>query len=216
MKNNLQHDKKAIIVEFVTRSQILQEKLKVFGNGSNLIGTVIFEVPVKNDAIDVYILPQKEISFLDSFDDKERTPVIFYGKGQFLKKSFLSGCSDYLKEPWDFDELEARILKAAKSRSIHTIVGIIKLQPYMIKFKNRSVSLTKHQYSILTLLAKYQGDIITKEAIHYYAWNKKEVIEKENSRMIDMTVSRLRKKIHLLLNEDIEVIHSVYGQGFTI
>jgi DNA-binding response OmpR family regulator len=131
-------------------------------------------------------------------------------------KLLKSGADDYVTKPFSFNELLARIhtiLKRPKLRTPETFeFGNISINPltHEVKVNRKSVYLTKKEYSILELLAKHGGDVVSRGAIMEHVWD---LDGNPFSNTIETHVFNLRKKIETAKNR---VIWSVPGRGYRI
>ena len=109
-----------------------------------------------------------------------------------------AGADDYVTKPFGLDELLAR-LRAALRRaepSAEPVLEIgelrIDLEAHTVTFDGRSVQLTPHEYSLLTLLARNEGKLLTHQAILRDVWGKAYADE---SHYLHVYVSQLRRKL---------------------
>jgi two-component system, OmpR family, KDP operon response regulator KdpE len=109
-----------------------------------------------------------------------------------------AGADDYVTKPFGLDELLAR-LRAALRRSEtagEPVLEIgelrIDLEAHAVTFDGRSVQLTPHEYSLLTLLARNEGKLLTHQAILRDVWGKAYA---EESHYLHVYVSQLRRKL---------------------
>ena len=180
--------------------------------------------PANIDETDVYVLPHDLIeSFFDtSFlkplrKESDGLPVMGYGSPSFLRNAFLLGCVDYIKEPWVPEELELRL---------GAIIGRMECSRYfdwgVLRFRGRSVegdrgicNLSYQEYRILKLLIENRGSVVSRDALFYAIWNR---VSEEKSRVVDVHVSSLRKKLRGLYDIPAErnVIISVRTLGYVI
>ena len=109
-----------------------------------------------------------------------------------------AGADDYVTKPFGLDELLGR-LRAALRRaepSAEPVLEIgelrIDLEAHTVTFDGRSVQLTPHEYSLLTLLARNEGKLLTHQAILRDVWGKAYADE---SHYLHVYVSQLRRKL---------------------
>ena len=126
------------------------------------------ETPLKNEGIDVYIKPVsfcKEISVKNQQD--VQIPTIFYGNSSFLRKAFLGGCVDYLKDPWTVEELEIRLTKILKSikKKYDFPWGCISFAGTDVITEQGRCSLSYHEYILLHALIRQRGKVVPREVL---------------------------------------------------
>lgn len=117
-----------------------------------------------------------------------------------IKKSYSLGCNDYIKKPFDFEELFLRIQyhlsHIKKEENIDFIVDLgydftfNLMEQNLYKSKNE-IELSIKEKLLLTLLVKNINNTVTNEMIHEYVWDNKEM-EAVSMRTI---VHKLKKKL---------------------
>jgi DNA-binding response OmpR family regulator len=146
---------------------------------------------------------------------ESRLPVICYGNASYIKSSFTLGCADFLKDPWSIDELYFRITRCVSSRKISVNGILLEFSGLHINCRERGrISLTYQESVILRTLARQQGKVISREVLAHFLGRKKT----GSSRVIDVHISSLRKKIQRFLPSpyNINPIQSVRGIGYIL
>jgi two-component system KDP operon response regulator KdpE len=109
-----------------------------------------------------------------------------------------AGADDYGTTPFGVDELLAR-LRAALRRaetSAEPVLEIgdlrVDLEAHEVTLSGKPVQLTPHEYSLLTLLARNEGKLMTHQAILREVWGRAYADE---SHYLHVYVSQLRRKL---------------------
>ncbi len=148
-----------------------------------------------------------------------RMPVLMLtarGAVQDRVRGLNSGADDYLKKPFDFEELLARIhallRRAAPEPDVCLKADTLTLDPRSreVKRDGRRIDLTAKEFAILEYLLRHRGRVISRTQLSEHVWD-------ENfdamSNVIDVTVYRLREKIH---RHGPPLVHTVRGAGYVL
>jgi len=162
-----------------------------------------------NNSYDLYILDINVPGFngheiLQTIrKDKKNTPIIIISAQidiENIKKSYDFGCNDYIKKPFDFEELFLRIKYHLNNISQDNKEEFIINLGYEYSFDLINQTLFKHSHEIeltikekllLTLLVKNIDKTVTLEMIHEYVWDSKE-LESVSMRSV---IHKLRSKL---------------------
>ncbi|MBN1696899.1 MAG: winged helix-turn-helix domain-containing protein [Spirochaetales bacterium] len=172
------------------------ERIKFYFRERDDIEILFSEKPLTEDKADIYIAPAEEIeAILDRRNTADNgLPIIGYGSPSYLRKAFLSGCSDYLKDEWAIDELDVRLTRIKNICEKHYSFpwGSISFRGTGAITALGIAPLSIHEYKILTRLLRQRGKTVSREVLFYTIWNKR---GNTKSRVLDVHISSLRKKL---------------------
>lgn len=151
---------------------------------------------------------------------KKDTPVIIMSAlndTQHVIKGLDLGAMDYLKKPFDFDELMARI-RVVQRKLVNINNSVLKVEDLELNLITREVYrnkervyLSNREFSLLEFLMMNAGRVVTKTKIFEKVW---EVNFDLGSNVIEVNMYQLRKKIDQKPN--LQLIHTVIGRGYTL
>jgi DNA-binding response OmpR family regulator len=144
-------------------------------------------------------------------------PVIVYGQAGAAVKAFLAGATDYLKEPWDVLELDFRLKKifSSQSKNYRFHEQELTIQDTLCSTSNAEIKLSLPESKLLRAMLKQRGTLVPRDVLSYALWGK---IPHQASRVMDVHISALRKKLRLLFpNKKSErFIYSAKGKGYIL
>ena len=210
-------------VNLVSRDQPLIERLKYYFKKREDIHLLYSGTPMARENSDIYIAPVHLIEemieeiIVENQQNTKSLPVIFYGSASFLRKAFLAGCADYLKDPWTVEELDIRLAKILNEiKKIYNFPwGSLSFIDTDIMTNKGRCTLTYQEYKILRALIRQRGKAVPREVLFYLLWN---CPGSRQSRIIDVHISSIRRKLLHVIPEDYnkEVIISIKGIGYMI
>jgi len=116
---------------------------------------------------------------------KNNTPAIIltaYQDTKHLKESFESGVDDYIKKPFDLEELDQRIMKLCRQFSIEQsdeikIADNIVFEPEtcQISVNDKSVSIAQKERDILKYFYTHKNRVISSEELLQNIWAYEEM-----------------------------------------
>jgi len=149
-----------------------------------------------------------------------RTPVIVLtARGAVPDKleGFQAGADDYLVKPFEMDELLARIEAVHRRTSdrpaMHLEVGPLHLNlaNQRLTLAGGSVDLTPTEFSILELLMRYRGQVVTRKMLCEHVWG---FDWNGPTNVIEVHINRLRGKIDK--HRPQSLIRTVRGRGYAL
>ena len=122
-----------------------------------------------------------------------------------IVKALDNGANDYLTKPFRSQELLARIRSGIRHSEFQTVITTMEfgdieldLTARIVKKRGEEVKLTFTEYSLLALLAKYAGKVLTHQFILKEVWGPGYQMETQYLRVF---VAQIRKKIEENPNE---------------
>lgn len=130
-----------------------------------------------------------------------------------------AGADDYIVKPFSLREMMARIRSVlrrhrnmapqATARTIEYRTLILNIDSHSLIINGDTVSLSPTEFAILTLLLRSRNKLFSREEIFSAAWPGENMT---NPRMIDVNISRLRKKLDTYGSNIVN--RSGFGYGF--
>jgi len=137
---------------------------------------------------------------------EDKTPVIYISALvdiDTIAKAFDAGAEDYIKKPFDVEELLIRIKAKQKNNKIITYKDItVNTEEEMVKKDNMLIKMGKVQYDILTTLLKNKGKIVLKSELLKY-------LENPNENALRVLINKLKNKLEI-------DIKSIRSKGYII
>jgi DNA-binding response OmpR family regulator len=151
---------------------------------------------------------------------KNLTPVLIISAlsetGHVIKGLDL-GAVDYIKKPFDFDELLARV-RAAQRRSLSLAGHVMEVGDLRMDLLGREVSrgrkkvnLSNKEFALLEYLLSHANQVVTKSQILDKIWD---INFDPGSNIVEVHLYQLRKKIDK--DQEFPLIHTVVGRGYVL
>lgn len=149
-----------------------------------------------------------------------RTPVIVLtalGTVPDKLAGFEAGADDYLVKPFAIDELLARI-EAIHRRTAHKPAMELEagelhlsLATKRLALAGRTIELTPTEFSILELLMRYKGQVVTRKMLCEHVWG----FDWDGpTNVIEVHINRLRGKVDKGREESL--IRTIRGRGYAL
>lgn len=131
------------------------------------------------------------------------------------------GADDWLSKPCHPEELMARVeavtmcRKRQATRSLDPVIfGEVQVRPdqFQAFVNGLSLRLTRREYQLIELLARSDGEILTRERIYECLWGYEMV---RNDRSVDVFVHKLRRKLERA-SPEWSYIQTHFGVGYQL
>jgi two-component system OmpR family response regulator/two-component system copper resistance phosphate regulon response regulator CusR len=149
-----------------------------------------------------------------------RTPVILLtAMGTVPDKltGFESGADDYLVKPFAIDELLARVeaihRRSSNKPALETEAGglHLSLATKRLTLDGRTIDLTPTEFSILELLMRFKGQVVTRKMLCEHVWG----FDWDGpTNVIEVHINRLRGKLDKGRSESL--IQTIRGRGYAL
>ena len=159
------------------------------GNGIDII------MPVKSKS------PRTAVVILSDREDKESEI-----------EALRAGADDYIKKPFDFDVLVARIearLRFGGTNLIEIESLTINPDEEKITYNGEEIELKGKPFEVLTHLARHRDHIVSKEQLLDAIWEEPELV---TPNVIEVAINQIRQKMDKPLN--IATIETVRRRGY--
>ncbi len=193
--------------------EIKDNQVEIFPNGEELLNNV------ETNSVDIFILdintPIKNgIETLKELRTLHvETPAIFLTSMSdidYIKLGYDAGCSDYIRKPFHFEELEIRINKILFEDNNKKIqIGPLQffdLSRNELIDSEKIVELSENEKNFLFFLVKNINHILSPQVIIDYVWQDKIVTDNT----LRTSIKKLRSKINY------DFIKNVRGTGYKI
>jgi len=193
--------------------ELCDYKVDLYDNGLSLIENAnpsCYDIML----LDINTPGMSGVEVLREFRDLSiETPAIFVTAMSdmgYLKEAYAIGCNDYVRKPFDIEELELRMEQLVK-RSRQSQITLSEHYTFDMKeeklyYRGNEVHLNEKERSLLYLLLKNRSRTVSKEVIKTYVWDDQDVC--------DNTLRTKIKKLRDKLDENF--IQSLRGAGYMI
>jgi two-component system OmpR family response regulator len=211
-----------IIEDEVTLNKMLAEGLKEFGYQSDVVETLKdgeYYLDIRNYDLVLMDWMLPDGNSVDIIGDiKSNTPktvvVVLSARddNESEIEALRSGADDYIRKPFDFDVLIARIearLRFGGSNIIEIEDLIINPEEEKITYKEQEIELKGKPFEVLTHLARHRDQIVSKEQLLDAIWEEPELV---TPNVIEVAINQIRQKMDKPLG--ITTIETVRRRGY--
>jgi len=211
-----------IIEDEVTLNKMLAEGLKEFGYQSDVVETLKdgeYYLDIRNYDLVLMDWMLPDGNSVDIIGDiKTNTPktavIVLSARDDNDSEieALRSGADDYIRKPFDFDVLVARIearLRFGGSNIIEIEDLIINPEEEKITYKEQDIELKGKPFEVLTHLARHRDQIVSKEQLLDAIWEEPELV---TPNVIEVAINQIRQKMDKPLG--ITTIETVRRRGY--
>ncbi len=211
-----------IIEDEVTLNKMLAEGLKEYGYQSDVVETLKdgeYYLDIRNYDLVLMDWMLPDGNGVDIIGDiKSKTPktvvVVLSARddNESEIEALKAGADDYIRKPFDFDVLVARLearLRFGGSNIIEIEDLIINPEEEKIIYKDQEIELKGKPFEVLTHLARHRDQIVSKEQLLDAIWEEPELV---TPNVIEVAINQIRQKMDKPLN--ITTIETVRRRGY--
>jgi len=211
-----------IIEDEVTLNKMLAEGLKEFGYQSDVVETLKdgeYYLDIRNYDLVLMDWMLPDGNSVDIIGDiKSNTPktavVVLSARDDTDSEieALRAGADDYIRKPFEFDVLVARIearLRFGGSNIIEIEDLIINPEEEQITYKEKEIELKGKPFEVLTHLARHRDQIVSKEQLLDAIWEEPELV---TPNVIEVAINQIRQKMDKPLG--ITTIETVRRRGY--
>ena len=169
--------------------------------------------PEKADTSGILLLSM-EATITYRFAHLKQMPFLCYGDQSEIDRAFLLGAKDFIRFPFDLKECTVRVSRQLFLEQATLFPEYaISLQGNILQGPKGTIVVNDEEARILRILALSEHHRIQRAVIQKHIWPDVQA----DSRSIDMTISRLRRKLDLISDQDKPLqIKTIYGFGYQI
>jgi len=211
-----------IVEDEVTLNKTLSEGLKEFGYQSDIaenLKDALYYLDIRNYDLILadWMLPDGSgLELITQVKQSSPKTIVLVLSARDDKDSEIealrAGADDYIRKPFDFDVLIARIearLRFGGSNIIEIDDLIINPEEEKIIYKDKEIELKGKPFEVLTHLARHKDQIVSKEQLLDAIWEEPELV---TPNVIEVAINQIRQKLDKPLG--ITTIETVRRRGY--
>ena len=125
-----------------------------------------------------------------------------------------AGADDYMRKPFDFDELVARLRTRLRSKRKTAVPNVLNAGRVRLDLRSRTatagthtVALTTREFALLEMLVRHAGQILSRRQLLSHGWGPS---FDASSNVVDVGINSLRKKLGP------DIVETVRGAGYRL
>ncbi len=129
-----------------------------------------------------------------------------------------AGADDYLRKPFVFGELEARLRSITRRQTPNIVAAELRVQDLSldtaakrVRRRDRDIDLTRRELAFLEYFMRNANRVVTRRMLEDAMFDRESDVE---SNVVDVYVSRLRAKISVAGER--QLLHTVRGIGYRL
>lgn len=172
--------------------------------------------------LDINLPDGNGIDFCQQIRENSPIPIVFLTANDTEEEmvlGFQMGCDDYISKPFSVEILRQRVLAVLRRTELvvkrnHLIYKELEIDydKHIVKRANKEIKLTATEYKLIEVLAKNQGQVLTRTMILEKLWDIDGKFVEENA--LSVNIRRLRQKVELD-SKNPQYIYTVFGIGYT-
>ena len=151
--------------------------------------------------------------------ENQKVPIIFLTARDSVQDAVFgleTGANDYIRKPFSFDELLARIrVQLRKPGEEATVLSVgdlrIDLNTHQVFRGEKEITLTPREFALLEFLVRNKGKVCSRTRIIEHVWD---IHFDSDTSIIDVYINALRKKLNRSGKPNL--IHTLRGVGYIV
>lgn len=191
-----------LIINLCAPSAELRARLQLLATTKAAFSIIASSEPSRERSISLYLLPIHALNLVEQIRGFSAKPIIAHGPPEGVAPAFRCGCCDYLKEPWDEQELLLRSKRFMGPTCLNYPWGELLLEGGLCTGPTGAVLLSPTEERIFKALIQHRGEAVSRRLLLT-------LLDHElpsTSRTADMHISILRKKMHRILPSQVATV----------